>query len=150
MKKLGKLSLKELQNESVLIEDQKHLIKGGTSYTSAQWDAMSANQKAQAIVNDWLSGDFLQVSGSWANYQSGACGDTVTINGNTYTAIVSVGLNVDFSGTGYEASGFYENGCGAWRKTYIGSNAEGMCNPEQSQSDDFYDDVDVCLNRGYN
>jgi hypothetical protein len=143
MKKLQKLTLKELSNSVEVIDETNAAILGGGSISTADWNSMSDDNRAQYIIDAYRNGEYFEVEGmSAGGWQTDACGANVTVNGVSYTVIVSISsLPMDFSQMGYEVKNDYQNPCDWFTKITVGNNAQLMLNPLASQSDDFIDNV---------
>lgn len=145
MKKLGKLTLKELSNETVEIiqEELRALIGGGV--VGSVWNSWNDNQRAQYIFDTYRNGGAPNIQGlSATGWSTGQCGANITVNGNNYTVMVSLspmGNDIDLSQLGYYQSNVYQNQCGYWTQGYVGgfgSNTRLMMNPTASQASNFY------------
>lgn len=145
MKKLGKLNLKQLKNETDAIERIKLQNYIGGAVSQEVWYSWTDDQKAQYIIDSFIAGSTLEIEGlDSAGWQTGACGASVTINGKSYDVIVSLNSLTNYENLGdfgYYLGSDYENSCGEWTKGYVGgfgNNQHLMMNPDSDDSDEFY------------
>lgn len=146
MKKLGKLTLKELEKESFVIDfdELRSLIGGSVSWET--WSSWSDQHRAQHVVNAYMYGEVLGIE-QFNGWSTGATGEQVSVNGKSFQLIVAVSSAVnddDLNQYGYYLDDTYENPGGTWVKGYVGSvgaTDKMMMNPAESQADDFYDEM---------
>jgi len=143
MKKLEKLTLKELSNSVEVIDETNAAILVGGSISSADWNNMGDSDRAQYIVDAYLNGEYFEVEGmSAGGWQTDECGATVNYGGVSYQVVISVsGLPIDFSACGPQMKSDYQNDCGWWTTIECGGNHQLLLNPAADQSEDFWDNV---------
>ncbi len=144
MKKLGKLNLKQMEQEMPVIETMEQMKIFGGCVSSYVWHSWSDSQKAQYIIDTYRNGGVLNIEGlSASGWSTNQCGASVNINGQTFQVIVSVSSlanTTNLSQFGYYNGNMYQNSCGSWTTGYVGgygNNQWLMMNPASNQTSSF-------------
>lgn len=146
MKKLKKLSLKNVKNEICLLskQTQKEIIGG--SGTPIDWNSASDAEKIEAILEAISSGecylDDLFSNFTDPSFTSNRYGTEVTIDGQTFNVVLIIGnFDDNYASYGYEFGSEVHNAYGDWEAINIGNNGIMRILVEYGQGSEFIESV---------